>query len=174
MTTWFRFYHEIIDDPKIGTLSEPEQLLWIKVLCLASMSGGDRGNIALTDEEICFRLRIESIEFWQSSKEKFLSKGLIQAEGDRISVTNWVRHTSHGDSGRLPIAEWRKVRAIVFARDNYTCQYCGATESSLHCDHVIPVSRGGSNEIENLVTACESCNLSKHNKTLSDWLGGEV
>lgn len=56
-----------------------------------------------------------------------------------------------------------KLRFEVFRRDGYTCQYCGksATEAELEIDHVIPVSKGGKNEISNLKTACKSCNAGK-------------
>lgn len=67
---------------------------------------------------------------------------------------------------------WRNLRNLIFKRDNYTCKYCGARGAKLECDHVIPVSKGGSSEVENLVTACFTCNRSKRNKLLKDWLGG--
>lgn len=57
----------------------------------------------------------------------------------------------------------------MFARDNYTCRYCGARNVRLACDHVIPASRGGSDEMDNLVTACIPCNSSKRDKTPEEW-----
>jgi 5-methylcytosine-specific restriction endonuclease McrA len=53
-------------------------------------------------------------------------------------------------------------------RDSYVCQYCGST-ARLHVDHRVPLSRGGTNLFENLVTACAPCNQSKGPKPLSDW-----
>ena len=52
------------------------------------------------------------------------------------------------------------VRKDVMARDNYQCQYCGATED-LAIDHIFPFSRGGSNEADNLQVLCRSCNSAK-------------
>jgi hypothetical protein len=54
-------------------------------------------------------------------------------------------------------------RFEVFKRDGFTCQYCGdhPPKAVLHVDHITPVSLGGGNEIENLVTSCASCNLGK-------------
>lgn len=62
------------------------------------------------------------------------------------------------------------LRFEIFKRDNFTCQYCGAHPPSviLHVDHITPVAHGGLNEIDNLITACESCNLGKSSKELSD------
>ncbi|HEY5411326.1 MAG TPA: HNH endonuclease, partial [Caulobacteraceae bacterium] len=61
------------------------------------------------------------------------------------------------------------VRAFVLKRDGYACVYCHADDQPLHVDHVIPVTTGGTDEIENLATACQPCNLSKGAKMLADW-----
>jgi len=45
--------------------------------------------------------------------------------------------------------------------------YCDAPAA--HVDHVIPRSRGGSDDIDNLVPACARCNLSKGARTLQEW-----
>jgi 5-methylcytosine-specific restriction endonuclease McrA len=55
----------------------------------------------------------------------------------------------------------RKItRRAVFARDNWTCQYCGA-RSNLTVDHVIPRSKGGSSNWDNIVASCAPCNRRK-------------
>jgi 5-methylcytosine-specific restriction endonuclease McrA len=57
----------------------------------------------------------------------------------------------------------RKItRRAVFARDNWTCQYCGA-RSNLTVDHVVPRSKGGSSNWENIVASCAPCNRRKGN-----------
>ena len=61
------------------------------------------------------------------------------------------------------------TNTFLFARDGYRCQYCGrpGTElklrESLTRDHVVPMSRGGTNEWTNVVTACSPCNTRKAN-----------
>lgn len=65
-------------------------------------------------------------------------------------------------------SSWRALRQAVFERDEFTCVYCGAKDP-LACDHVIPRSRGGRNEMSNLVTACRPCNSSKRDRLLSEW-----
>lgn len=55
----------------------------------------------------------------------------------------------------------RKItRRAVFARDNWTCQYCGA-RTQLTVDHVIPRSKGGDSSWENIVASCAPCNRRK-------------
>lgn len=69
---------------------------------------------------------------------------------------------------RKPIS--KKLRFDVFKRDSFKCQYCGcsAPEVILHVDHIEPVSKGGDNSIVNLITSCDSCNLGKGDRRLSD------
>jgi 5-methylcytosine-specific restriction endonuclease McrA len=67
-----------------------------------------------------------------------------------ISYVNVPRDTSR-----------RKItRRAVFARDGWSCQYCG-TRSSLTVDHVIPRSKGGDSSWENIVASCAPCNRRK-------------
>jgi hypothetical protein len=56
-----------------------------------------------------------------------------------------------------------KVRFAIFARDNFTCQYCGrmTPEVILEIDHILPRSEGGSDDPTNLVTSCFECNRGK-------------
>lgn len=69
---------------------------------------------------------------------------------------------------RIPIP--KRIRFEVFKRDSFKCQYCGgaAPEVVLHIDHIKPVSAGGQNDIVNLITSCEACNLGKAAVPLSD------
>lgn len=62
-------------------------------------------------------------------------------------------------------SRWRKLRAAVIDRDGGCCQYCGSQEN-LHVDHIIPKRLIGENgdTMENLITACRACNLSKGGK----------
>lgn len=57
----------------------------------------------------------------------------------------------------------KRLRFEVLRRDDHTCQYCGekAPDVTLHVDHVVPVSLGGSDKPDNLVAACKDCNLGK-------------
>ena len=61
------------------------------------------------------------------------------------------------------------TNTFLFARDHYRCQYCGRSAAELKPrealtrDHLIPMSRGGTNEWTNVVTACSTCNTRKSN-----------
>ncbi|MDE2118063.1 MAG: HNH endonuclease, partial [Betaproteobacteria bacterium] len=63
-------------------------------------------------------------------------------------------------------------RYKVFERDGYKCHYCGKqlTRFSATLDHIQPVSKGGDNSFENLVTACLHCNAERGNKPVMDFV----
>ena len=52
----------------------------------------------------------------------------------------------------------------IMVRDGFRCVYCGSS-SRLTIDHVIPASKGGKNNFDNCVTACQPCNNKKGNRT---------
>ncbi len=62
------------------------------------------------------------------------------------------------------------TNTFLFARDGYACQYCGRRKRELRGrefltrDHIVPISRGGGNSWENVVTACSPCNHRKGNR----------
>ena len=58
------------------------------------------------------------------------------------------------------------TRRAVFARDEWTCQYCGRAAENV--DHVIPRSRGGAHTWENVVASCRRCNARKENRSYED------
>lgn len=79
-------------------------------------------------------------------------------ELDRPCVIRLVRYV------RVPRDVHRRkiTRKAVLARDSYTCQYCGREAAAgLTVDHVIPRSRGGRSEWENIVASCAPCNRKK-------------
>lgn len=57
-------------------------------------------------------------------------------------------------------------RMKVLARSKYHCHYCGERldRHTFQVDHRIPKDRGGTDELENLVASCQSCNASKGNR----------
>jgi 5-methylcytosine-specific restriction protein A len=59
---------------------------------------------------------------------------------------------------RIPVP--MKVRLLVYTRDNHACRSCGAS-ADLSIDHVLPISKGGTNDLTNLQTLCRPCNVRK-------------
>jgi len=107
---------------------------------------------------------------WQDAiKAAFLDRVTIVAEYDTVVHSPSI-------SMRLPsvvvLRDYVKparypafTRFNLFLRDRFACQYCGA-KGEMTFDHVVPRSRGGRTTWENVVAACNRCNLKKANHTL--------
>lgn len=115
-----------------------------------------------------FRL---SSDLLDNPEAQRLSGGAFKAaffaarRGEVTALSPFIR-----DGGERPSAEvWKRLRADVFQRDGYRCTYCGAG-GRLECDHIVPVARGGSSDMENLTTACRPCNRAKRDKLVSEWM----
>lgn len=74
----------------------------------------------------------------------------------------------------MPKYDWYRRRWAVLERDRFTCRYCGqfAPNVMLHVDHVVPVSEGGTDDLDNLVVACAACNQGKNAYHAGDVVDG--
>ena len=112
-----------------------------------------------------------SLWSWQDSiKSVFL---------DRVSIVSYYDRTvrSPSFSMKLPSVIALKsfirpqsnpnfTRFNVFLRDKFCCQYCGS-KNELTFDHLLPRSKGGKTDWDNVVTACSSCNVKKGGRLYS-------
>src|SRR5881394_3745771 len=100
---------------------------------------------------------------------------LLKDKAELLDQAAWRLHSEHRTHPRPTVIRLtayvkvprdthrRKItRRAVFARDSWTCQYCGA-RSNLTVDHVVPRSKGGSSSWENIVASCAPCNRRKGN-----------
>lgn len=72
-------------------------------------------------------------------------------------------------TGRRSLGD--SLRKLILERDGHTCTYCKDTEGPFEVDHIHPVSRGGTDDHDNLTCACRPCNQSKRAKTVEEWRG---
>jgi hypothetical protein len=70
--------------------------------------------------------------------------------------------------GKVWKHENKQIKELVIKQNN-KCFYCGCNLEKYTIDHIVPVSRGGSNLIDNIAISCPYCNLSKGYKLLSEW-----
>ena len=103
---------------------------------------------------------------------------LLKEKAEMIERSEWDLHSASANMSRPVVIRLvtyvqiprdthrRKItRRAVFARDDWTCQYCGS-RSNLTVDHVVPRSKGGSSNWENIVASCAPCNRRKGNTML--------
>ncbi len=93
------------------------------------------------------------------SGDTFVSGGGLSFEIPSVSRLNYK-------AKRKFRTEFKVSRYGVYARDNFTCQYCGQKHIDLTLDHVYPRHLGGITSWQNLVTSCKKCNYKKAGKTL--------
>ncbi len=63
----------------------------------------------------------------------------------------------------------KEVNTLIFSRDNYKCRFCGRGREDnikLTVDHFIPISKGGTDDFDNLWTLCQECNQGKRDMIL--------
>ena len=66
---------------------------------------------------------------------------------------------------------WRRLRRLVFERDGYQCVACGK-RGRLECDHIVPISDGGTDDLANLQTLCRACHMAKTDREKgTSWQG---
>ncbi len=87
----------------------------------------------------------------------------------RDTRRDWVRLMAYASERKKNSTHWKKLRLMILNRDGWSCQYCGEVErSEMTIDHIIPIARGGTDEPENLISACKRCNYSKQDKVVGD------
>jgi 5-methylcytosine-specific restriction endonuclease McrA len=104
---------------------------------------------------------------------------LLKEKAEVIEHADWMLHAESFTLSRPVVIRLvtyvrvprdthrRKItRRAVFARDGWACQYCGS-RTSLTVDHVIPRSKGGSSEWENIVASCAPCNRRKGDRLVN-------
>jgi len=95
-------------------------------------------------------LRIKSLHFQDDEALKRLRDQLANFEAIERNLAT--------DSPRQAIPD--DVKLLVWTRDGGACEKCGSAVE-LHFDHIIPLSRGGGDDAENIQLLCRSCNLAK-------------
>ena len=101
------------------------------------------------------------------SRLKTLKPNVRQLKTQRTRAIDVATSWGGGRGGR----QWRKLRERIFIRDRFVCQICKAkgklTAIELHgpnygvCDHIVPISQGGSDDPINLQTICQRCDKTK-------------
>ena len=108
------------------------------------------------------RLLRQTDAYWEN---RILDKQKVRETSDNRAF----RRASDADH-RVVVAKGLRWR--VFARDGFCCVVCGARGSErhvLHADHIIPRSKGGSDDLSNRQTICSACNLGKGNRDDTDF-----
>lgn len=180
MNRWFRVYDDLVDDPKVQKLAPELFKALVNIWCLASKNDGRLPGV----EDIAFKLRMK-VEKVKQIVASLHDAGLIDTDETGLCPHNWSgrqflsdnsaervkRHRARRKEAGLK-SQWqapKELRIAVYTRDNFQCVYCGS-EESLSLDHKTPEIRGGTHDIDNLQTACISCNGGKRDMTHDEFV----
>lgn len=147
-------------------MSPWEEIAYRRLLDFAVM----RGDVLPTCDKVLARLtRLPGR--WKKVKAGLIAERVLIEDGNTLRIVRPIDPSAHIGRTDLVSPEWRALRITIFERDGYACRYCGTQEGPFECDHVVPVSRGGDNDPDNLATSCKPCNASKGARTLAEWKG---
>ena len=82
-----------------------------------------------------------------------------------------LEYYNNGKSDKLPTKSPSRMLLKLYEIQNHNCPYCfNNMKDDIHIDHIIPLSKNGSNKVHNLILCCSYCNLRKNAKELDIWL----
>ena len=182
MIPWIQVYSNLPTHPKVGRLVdaldlrssvvEPEAVAVGILICLWSWAcqNAHDGNLSK-----CSARAIARAARWKKNPDDLVSAlkdcGFIDED---MQLHNWElyaelyinREDYRREQTRKRVAEYRaRKRAELGIK---TCSYCGKEATGF--DHIVPRSKGGGDEDENLTPCCKRCNSSKGSKDLADFL----
>ena len=112
------------------------------------------------------RWKIENQEYYKEYCRQYSKEYNMSENGKYINRLKVHRRRAIEDS--LDKIDYRAVKD-KFDRLGNKCVICGSTEN-ITIDHIVPITKGGTNDIDNLQPLCKSCNSSKNNKTMEEFL----
>ena len=94
------------------------------------------------------------------AKISSLKSRFTPVDSRKVSKLAGAASTDSWGSGRGG-RPWRRKRAAILVRDNYTCRVCGLITKDLEVDHIVNVAQGGTDDDENLQAICIPCHKAK-------------
>ena len=157
---WIKLYHTLLDNQDFFALTDRAARYLPLIWLVASETDG----VMPSSDIVAFRLRI-SVDDINNIVAELMGSGFVElvsdaqaADGQRDILAS--RYISVG------------VKKAVRERDKGKCQECGS-KANIEFDHIVPVSRGGTGDIDNVQLLCRSCNRRKRSKLPEDWDSAE-
>lgn len=150
-----------VGDAEKKLSQEKRSNFWIKIFTLGFTNNELNIQQAEQDLKSCRNDLAKSQELLAEARAIDQSEETISIQGIRISKHSFADLKATGTE-TYP-AEWQQLRQTILQRDNFTCQekdgYCSGP---LQIHHILELSKGGSNDPDNLITLCKYHHSMKH------------
>jgi IS1 family transposase len=115
LTRWFRFYDDVVNDPKVQRLDPKLFKSWVNILCLASKNDGWVPHI----DDVMFHLRLSEAEAGRVT-DALVSSGLLDEFDGRFTPHNWKERQFKSDVSTERVKRFRQQQRIVSVTPNET------------------------------------------------------
>ena len=113
---------------------------------------------------------LDQIDKWTRTLIQLYPISNIKVSTSRFDIQLMENPDIQGEEYQHGTLHGWQLRAYVFHQNHHRCFYCGEQEKKLTLDHIIPKSRGGTDRVINLTTACLKCNQQKDNQLPEEFL----
>ena len=180
---WIKIATGVFDNKKIKQIEDlPDAdtiiVIWFKLLCLAGTCNADgmvyfTPDIPYTDQMLArhFNRPLSTV---QLALNIFQQYGMIEVVDNFLYISSWAKYQNIDgmdlirEQSRKRTEEYRARKRLGVTSVGEKCVYCGKPANAV--DHIIPKSKGGQDVEWNLVPCCKSCNSSKKDKDLAEFL----
>lgn len=175
---WVGIPTGILDDYSVASLDDAHHVFFIDLLVALARCGSRKGVLPPLDD-LARIMRCERHDV-ERKLRKLATHGLVVLNpSDALCGYSWVNPRYVRNGSRLRRGPYAKRRAemsrkreslllMLSDRDGDGCAVCGS-QSHPEIDHVVPISRGGSDAIDNLQILCRSCNRRKSDRLPEEW-----
>ena len=161
-----RLTYELLSDIRVQVLPDAafRSLLELVHRVSTILDDGGDGSLPDNDRALARLSGCHSLRVWRRVRSE-IDQFFVVADGLWRLKEPWIEVGSAAIRPTIPAA----IRSAVNDRHGPICTYCGTDEGPFDIDHILPLSRGGTNDPSNLTLACATCNRSKGAKTLREW-----
>lgn len=178
---WIKISTDIFNNKKIKQIKKMPDgdtliVIWLQMLCLSAKCNANGklylvSNMPYSEQMLSYEFDFPK-EIIHSAISIFEKYTMITVNDEIITINNWSDYYDDKEEARRTRERIKKYnqrhRIINSLNTEKKCAYCGKSADTV--DHIIPLAKGGNNELDNLVAACQSCNSRKKDRDLADFL----
>lgn len=161
------YHRQRISDSLLGKRKNRTQPAWNKGLKIGRLSAETRQRMSIARtgaKNPSWRGGVSQDK--QHLRESY-RKWVENNRDRRLLTTNRRRVRKMNNGGSHTLEEWQNLKAQY----HFTCACCRKSEPEIRLtrDHIVPLSKGGTDDIENIQPLCKPCNSRKYNKIISKY-----